>query len=409
MAPKKTTTTKKTTKTEGTTAVDTAIPSTSGLGLDAIGDLSSLLDAAPPAANGKPLEIELDRIIEDPEQPRRSFDPATLQELAASIKARGVKTPISVRPHPEDEGKFVINHGARRFRASLLAQSGTIPAYIDTDYNRADQVIENLHRDGLTAREIADFIGREVSTGKSKGDIARDLHKSAAFVSQHVTLLDLPDPIAELFNSGRCNDVTVINELVRVYKKDKEAVAEWLANESQDITRGTVKVLKEWVDSRKGKGKDAPPAEDPTPPGQVMVRDGDGPWTPANIEDEQGEAPEGQDADQIPMFPEDGEGADRREQIKGGLERLFEEEAEGTQVAPTVVPPVRAADQEQDEHDPEKFRKAIVCITFNDRPARLVLTRRPSTAGLGWIKFDDDGSEEEVALDLVVISYLIEG
>src|SRR3546814_14860745 len=96
-----------------------------------------------------------------------------------------------------------------RYRGSKWADKTTIPGFIDNNYNEADQVIENLQRNELTAREIADFIGRELAKGKKKGEIAKEIGKSPAFVTQHVTLLDLPEPIAEAFNSGRAKDVTV--------------------------------------------------------------------------------------------------------------------------------------------------------------------------------------------------------
>ena len=148
-------------------------------------------------------------------------------------------------------GRYLINHGARRYRGSKYAGKTSIPAFIDNDYNEADQVIENLQRNELTPREIADFIGRELAKGKKKGEVAKELGKSNAFVSQHVTLLDLPEPIAEAFNSGRSNDVTVINELVTAYKKHPEEVSTWLDDERQELTRGSVKLLREFLEDKK--------------------------------------------------------------------------------------------------------------------------------------------------------------
>lgn len=194
-------------------------PKGGGLGLDGLGDLSSLLDE-PQAANaapGGPQELPLDLIDEDPHQPRTAdnpgFSPESIAEIGETIKARGVKSPISVRENPDAPGRYLINHGARRYRGSKWAEKTTIPAFIDNDYNEADQVIENLQRNELTAREIADFIGRELAKGKKKSEIAKEIGKSPAFVTQHVTLLDLPEPIAKAFNAGRSKDVTVINEL----------------------------------------------------------------------------------------------------------------------------------------------------------------------------------------------------
>lgn len=236
----------------------------SGLNLEDL-DLGSLLDQQE-SASGGPLEIPLSLIDEDPNQPRKEDNPGfsslSLNELAATIKARGVKTPISVRPNKDVEGRFIINHGARRYRGSQLAERETIPAWVDADYSEVDQVIENLQRDNLTAREIADFIGRELSKKRKKGDIAKELGKSAAFVSQHAALLDLPESIAEAFNDGRVKDVTVVNELLKAHKKSSDDVERWLDDESQEITRGSVGLLREFLDDKgvggdKDKGQEA--------------------------------------------------------------------------------------------------------------------------------------------------------
>ncbi|MBI3407689.1 MAG: ParB/RepB/Spo0J family partition protein [Planctomycetes bacterium] len=325
-------------------------PQTSGLGLDSMGDLSALLDAPTAAANGGgPLLLEMDLIDEDPHQPRTEDNPGfsdeSLEELSASIKLRGVKTPISVRDNPEAEGRYIINHGARRFRGSKRAGKTTIPGFIDNDYNEADQVVENLQRNELTAREIADYIGRELAKGIKKGEIAKAISKSPAFVTQHVTLLDLPDPIAEAFNSGRAKDVTVINELVTAFKKKPEEVTDWLGDENQEITRGSVKLLREFLDDkRKQEQQDG---------GEGAGAEGEG----------------GEDAGQ------DGSDAKKKEKAD----------------------------------DPDKLKKAIIQVQHNERPARLILNRRPPAEGFAWLKYDDDGQEFEANLAQVQLVALLEG
>src|SRR5690606_28905845 len=59
-------------------------------------------------------EIDIDLIIEDIHQPRKEFNQDTLRELTETVKLRGVKSPISVRPNPDKPGTYIINHGARR-------------------------------------------------------------------------------------------------------------------------------------------------------------------------------------------------------------------------------------------------------------------------------------------------------
>ena len=206
----------------------------------------------------KPSELPINLIDEDTEQPRTVFDEKNLNELAATIKLRGVKTPISVRPNPDKKGRYLINHGARRYRASKIAGKKTIPVFIDADYTHADQVIENIQRDNLTSREIADFIGRELAGGKSYGEISTQIGKSKSYISQHVTLLDLPPLISDLVNGGRIKDITVINELVKVYRKHPQEIALWLQNEDQEITRSTIKLIRECLISIGNVNKNKP-------------------------------------------------------------------------------------------------------------------------------------------------------
>ncbi len=221
------------------------------LTLDKTRDLSSLLDNP---TQGTPLDLSLDLIDEDPEQPRQSFADDTLKELADSIRERGVKTPISVRP-AGDTGRYIINHGARRFRASSLAGKTSIPAFIDTDHSSVDQLIENIQRDTLTPKEIAKAIHRLIDeNGMKKTDVSKVIGKSKSYVTQYAKLLTLPEPVNAVLESGRCEDVLALNNLALAYKKNPDDVAAWIADKGNDITRASVQVLRDFLDD----GGDAP-------------------------------------------------------------------------------------------------------------------------------------------------------
>ena len=102
-------------------------------------------------------EIELTRIVPDPEQPRRTFDEDRLDELRASIEAEGVLQPIVVR-YQQDRDIYIIIHGERRWRASKLAGQKTIPALVrDVPAERRliQQLMENVVRDDLNAIDRA--------------------------------------------------------------------------------------------------------------------------------------------------------------------------------------------------------------------------------------------------------------
>ncbi len=196
-------------------------------------------------------QIEMDLIIEDATQPRKLFDAASLEELTETIKLRGVKTPISVRPNPDKPGAYIINHGARRYRASKKAGLKKIPAYIDADYSLADQVIENLQRDNLSSREIVDYIGREIAAGKTHEQIGKGIGKSASYVSLHAAALDLPDPIAEIFNSGKLTDIAAIFNLKKVFKHYPLEVVDWLnICKPEDITRTKIQQFRKFLETK---------------------------------------------------------------------------------------------------------------------------------------------------------------
>jgi ParB family chromosome partitioning protein len=114
---------------------------------------------------GTPLRLALDAIDEDPEQPRQEFDEQALAELAGTIRERGVRQPVSVRSHPQQPGRWMLNFGARRLRACKLAGLSEIPAFVDNTANSIDQFIENEQRTGLTPLEIALFVQRSLNRG----------------------------------------------------------------------------------------------------------------------------------------------------------------------------------------------------------------------------------------------------
>ena len=102
-------------------------------------------------------EIRLERIEADPDQPRRTFDPDRLEELAASIRREGVLQPIAVR-YDVERDVYVVIHGERRLRAAREAGLPAIPAIVrDVPHDRrlVQQLMENIVRDDLNAVDRA--------------------------------------------------------------------------------------------------------------------------------------------------------------------------------------------------------------------------------------------------------------
>jgi ParB family transcriptional regulator, chromosome partitioning protein len=216
-----------------------------------------LLNAPAIMTAGAPLQLPLDLIDEDPDQPRKDFDQVTLAELTDSVKARGVLQAISVRRHPVTPDRWMVNFGARRLRASRLAGKPTIPAYVDNAMDSYDQVIENEQRESLSPLELAMFVQKKLQSGARSSEIARTLGKSRGYLTFIGALIDPPAWLLDLYRSGRCRGISELYELRKLHELQPEAVAQWIEGRAH-VSRADVQVFKERL-------APAAPAE-PTPP-----------------------------------------------------------------------------------------------------------------------------------------------
>jgi ParB family transcriptional regulator, chromosome partitioning protein len=159
-------------------------------------------EAAP--AQGGLAMLPVAAISPHPDQPRRRFDEAALDELAQSIAARGVIQPVIVRPH--GEGRYQLVAGERRWRAAQRAQLHEIPALIKELGERevmALALIENLQREDLNPVEEARAYHRLAEhEGLSQAEIARMVDKSRSHVANLQRLLALPERVLDLVESG---------------------------------------------------------------------------------------------------------------------------------------------------------------------------------------------------------------
>jgi ParB family chromosome partitioning protein len=318
-------------------------------------DLSALEAAASTPVSGKPLEIDLAAIVEDPNQPRKEFTSEAINEMVADIEAHGVMNPITVRANPDEPGKWIIVTGARRWRAARIAGLATIPALvderaIDAETIRYRQMAENMVRDDLKPHEIARFIADELNAGKKASKIAKSLHKDAAFVTHHAALASAPPLILDAYNKG-CTSVKTLYDLGRLYSKHTLAVEVWYEQQTEPIDRRAVAALAEMINGATETVASAPMSIDaPKPAGEVVVYD------PPPAEDE------------------------------------------GDAAQPVTVP-YHNPDNERPEPkatDASKIRKPLLMGEFKKQPVMVLLNRRPSTAGLIFIRYEESGLDEEV-------------
>lgn len=174
------------------------------------------------ATSGQPTCISIDRIDEDPDQPRRSFDEQKLEELAESVLQHGVLQPIVLRQATE-EGRYVIVMGARRYRAAKRAGFRDIPAFIHAagSVDRYVQMIENIQRDDLNAPEIAAFIADRLEQGDNQADISRKLSKPRDWVSRYASVQDMPEFLRSKLDGS---SIRAVYELYQAWRVQPNAV-----------------------------------------------------------------------------------------------------------------------------------------------------------------------------------------
>ena len=181
------------------------------------------------------LQIKLDDLVPDPNQPRKDFEKEKLEELSSSIAAVGVIQPICVRLIPNSIGPaYMIIAGERRWQASKMADQDTIPAVLIEDSEKlthdaiyAYQLTENLHRQDLNPVEKAEFINGRIEYLKNHGvtnateQVAQELGVSIGWVSKNTSILKYAPEIRALARDGKLRDYGLLKKISQL-KADKK-------------------------------------------------------------------------------------------------------------------------------------------------------------------------------------------
>jgi ParB family chromosome partitioning protein len=170
--------------------------------------LSALLDeveAPPEGGRAAMTEIPVEAIKASPSQPRRRFDDAEIEELAASIREKGVLQPILVRPAAS--GEYEIVAGERRWRAAVRTGVRTIPALVrslsDAEVLEI-AIVENVQRVDLSPIEEAEGYRALMDRfGRTQAAVAQVVGKSRVHVANALRLLQLPESVKDMVREGR--------------------------------------------------------------------------------------------------------------------------------------------------------------------------------------------------------------
>jgi ParB family transcriptional regulator, chromosome partitioning protein len=204
--------------------------------------------------------VPVEFLTRNPRNPRRDFADAELDELAASLRERGIIQPIVVRPVRGSSEKFEIIAGERRWRAAQRAGLHDVPIVsVDVTDDEALQlaIIENVQRTDLNAIEEATGYQALINDFKhSHDEIAKTVGKSRVHITNTLRLLKLPEKVQTLVRSGK---VSAGHARVLIGRSDAEELAQKIVEMGLSVRQ-----VEEWGRAGKENGKAPPP-----PPGKL--------------------------------------------------------------------------------------------------------------------------------------------
>jgi len=186
------------------------------------------------------------------DQPRRHFDEESLEELAASIQARGLLQPILVRPHGH---RYQIVAGERRWRAAQKARLHEVPVIV-RDFNDSETLevalLENVQRRDLNAIEEAEGYRKLIGDyGHTQEALGKLVHKSRSHIANLLRLLDLPEKVRGLLASGA---LSMGHARALVSASDPEALADEVISKDLSV-RETEKLVRIRKGGRERQGR----------------------------------------------------------------------------------------------------------------------------------------------------------
>jgi len=191
------------------------------------------------------VEIPVDGIRPNPDQPRSRFDETTLSELAASITEVGVLQPVVVTRG--EDGNHYLVAGERRWRAAQKAGLSTIPAVVRGSSGHSsliEALIENVQRQDLTPLEEAHAYKQLLEdTGMNQEQVAERVGKSRPAVSNTLRLLQLPGAVQSMIDSGALSAgharalLGLEDEKYAVHLAERASAEGWSVRQVEDAVR----------------------------------------------------------------------------------------------------------------------------------------------------------------------------
>lgn len=317
-------------------------------------------DTAPKAPIGDFVQDNI-RLLEEE-------DPDEFKAFVEDVRMHGILQPLICQRMPD--GKLKIRFGHWRYRAGVELGYPELPYNVTEDprqFTTYAQFSENSRRRPMTPLETALFIEARLAEGEKKKDIAQKMSIDASAITHFLALAnDPPKFIIELYTSRRCRTPVYLYELRKLHAKNAEIVERRCA-EADEIDRRLLTAIANEIEP-----KNIAPAAGPTDIRDVL----DNPSAGGGSE---GGGHAAGDA---------GEGSGQADQAGG-------EGGPEVQHLPAHNPEIEGGSDAKPS-DPNKLKKPLLLGTYQGREVMIVLNKRPTTAGLVFVKYEDGSGEDEV-------------
>nr|WP_137700954.1 ParB/RepB/Spo0J family partition protein [Marimonas lutisalis] len=216
--------------------------------------------------------LPIERIVPNPDQPRRSFDKDKLQDLADSIREKGVIQPLIVRVDPKNSKQYQIVAGERRWRAAQIAQLHELPVLVrefdDTEVLEI-AIIENIQRADLNPVEEAAGYRQLIDRfGHTQEQLAQALGKSRSHIANQMRLLSLPRDVLDLLEADK---LSAGHARALITAEDPSALAGIVVKKGLSV-RETERLAKQGT---QGKGKSKTKTTTPEKDADTVALEGD--------------------------------------------------------------------------------------------------------------------------------------
>ncbi len=359
-------------------------------------------------------DFDINIIIPDPNQPRKKFDEAALQELADDIKKNGLIQPIVVRDDLEHPGKFIVVAGERRLKAAKMAGLTKIRSIVGT-YDDSQlgyvQIAENAKRDDLKFYELAEFIVSRAELGEKQAEIAEKLGLSKTKVSEFMIWKDAPEFLKKA--KDKFSSIRTFYDVAKLADEFSSDVEAFIENSDREISRADIAALKKQLTSPEEETTDdkdnSEESSDATYGAEIssdyeIANDEEQPSESETASDDvtDNEDLTSEDTDYSdPSFTDDSSEdstSDYQDEAFSGVDTSFNDESED----------LSDADFKSDdtEEKSKKLKHPVFVGTVDGREAEIVM-EMPTTDGMVKVKYED-GSLDEVLCENFILNRIYE-